>query len=75
MTQLRPLIIIAVLANLLTLISYNYTASQTGGSGASMIFVFPWMAAIWLAAIIATIVIIINKRKLLFQKPLFGGRY
>jgi len=70
MTQLRPLIIIAILANLLTIGLYNYAANQPGGSGIAMLFALVWMPALWLTAIVASIIISIIKRKHLFQKPI-----
>lgn len=68
MTQLRTLIIIAFLANLLTIILFNYAANQPGGSGVAMLFALVWMPALWLTTIVATIIISIIKRKYLFQK-------
>lgn len=69
MTQLRTLIIIAFLANLLTFVLYNYAASQPGGSGVAMLFALAWMPALWLTTIVATIIFSVIKRKFLFQKP------
>ena len=69
MTQLRTLIIIAFIANLLTLLLYNYAANQPGGSGVAMIFILVWMPALWLTSIITTIIISVIKRKYLFKKP------
>ena len=69
-TQLRPLIIIAILANLLTLALYIYVAGQPGGSGLALLFIVLWMPAVWLISIFVTIVIAIIKRKSLFKKPL-----
>lgn len=70
MAQLRTLIIIAILANLLTLLLYNYAANQPGGSGVAMLFVFVWMPALWLITIITAIIILIIRRKYLFQKSI-----
>lgn len=70
MKQLRTLIILAFFANLLTFVLYNYTIDQPGGSGVALLFILVWMPALWLTAIIATIVITIIKRKYLFQKPI-----
>ena len=72
MTELRPLIIIAIFANLLTLALYNYAASQPGGSGVGLAFIILWMPAVWLTSIIATTIISIRKRKSLFEKPLLA---
>src|SRR5690349_2217842 len=72
MTQLRPLIIIAIFANLLTLALYNYAASQPDGSGVGLAFIILWMPAVWLTSIIATTIISIRKRKSLFEKPLLA---
>jgi hypothetical protein len=68
MIQLRPLLIIAVIANLLTIALYSYAASQRGGSGMAMLFGLVWMPVLWLLSIVATIIIAIIKRKNLFQK-------
>ncbi|HVY73493.1 MAG TPA: hypothetical protein VG890_01605 [Puia sp.] len=68
MKSLRTLILVAIAANLLTLILYNYAASQPGGSGMAMLFTFVWMPAIWLSTIIAAIIILITGRRYLFQK-------
>ncbi|HVA98668.1 MAG TPA: hypothetical protein VNG53_07205 [Bacteroidia bacterium] len=70
MTQLRPLIITAILANLLTICLYNYAAGQPGGSGVALLFALVWMPVLWLITIIATIIVSIIKRKYLFQKPI-----
>jgi len=69
MTNLRTLIIIAIVANLLTLILYNYAANQPGGSGIAMLFALVWMPVLWLITIITAIIISIIKRKSLFRKP------
>jgi hypothetical protein len=69
MTNLRTLIIIAIVANLFTLILYNYAANQPGGSGIAMLFALVWMPVLWLITIITAIIISIIKRKSLFRKP------
>jgi hypothetical protein len=46
MKTLRPLIITSVAANLLTIVLYNYAASQPGGTGAALAFAVLWMPAI-----------------------------
>ena len=63
------LIIIAILANLLTLILYNYAANQPGGSGVAMIFTLVWMPALWLTTIVMTIIISVIKKSLAIPKP------
>ena len=70
MIQVRPLIIVAILANLLTLILYNYAASQPGGSGLELVFIVLWMPAVWLTTILVTLIIARTKRKLLFKTTL-----
>lgn len=67
MTHLRPLIIIAIIANVLTGALYNYAASQPGGTGASLAFIVLWMPAVWITTIILTIIITLRKRKTLFE--------
>jgi hypothetical protein len=66
MTQLRPLIIIAIIANLLTIALYNYAASQPGGTGASLAFIVLWMPAVWITTIVLTIVLTLKRRQKLF---------
>jgi hypothetical protein len=66
MTQLRPLILIAIIANLLTIGLYNYAASQPGGTGASLAFIVLWMPAVWITTIVLTIILTLKRRKKLF---------
>lgn len=66
MTQLRPLIIVAVIANILTVALYYYAASQPGGTGASLAFIVLWMPAVWITTIVLTIVLALKRRKNLF---------
>ncbi|MBV4360519.1 hypothetical protein [Pinibacter aurantiacus] len=66
MTQLRPFIFIAIIANILTIILYDYAASQPGGTGASLAFVVLWMPAVWITTIILTIILALKRRRILF---------
>jgi hypothetical protein len=72
MTHLRPIIIIAVFANLLTFMLYNYAASEPGGTGLGLAFIVLWMPVVWLTSIIATSIITIRKRNSLFEKPILA---
>ncbi|MFI5406333.1 MAG: hypothetical protein ACHQ1D_07445 [Nitrososphaerales archaeon] len=72
MKQLRPLIILAILANLVTIVLYNYMASLPGGSGIDLMFALVWMPAVWIITIITTIIILVIQRKYLFQKSIVG---
>ena len=66
MTLLKPFIIIAIIANLLTIALYNYAASQPGGTGSSLAFVVLWMPAVWITTIILTIIIAVKRQQKLF---------
>lgn len=66
MTHIRPLIIIAIIANLLTIGLYNYAASQPGGTGASLAFIVLWMPAVWITTLVLTIILTIKRRQKLF---------
>ncbi|RYE50249.1 MAG: hypothetical protein EOP48_20100 [Sphingobacteriales bacterium] len=66
MTQLRTLIIIAIIANFLTIALYNYASSQPGGTGASLAFAVVWMPAVWITTIVLTIVLTLKGRQKLF---------
>ena len=68
MKPLGLLITVAAVANLTTVILYEYAASQPGGSGLAMVFSLLWMPALWLISIITTTIICIVKRKVLFKK-------
>jgi hypothetical protein len=70
MTKLRPLIIIAVIANFFTIALYNYAASQPGGTGASLAFIVLWMPAVWITTIVLTVIMIKKRRQELFA----GGK-
>jgi hypothetical protein len=67
MTQLRPLIIIAIIANFLTIALYNYATSQPGGTGASLAFIVLWMPAVWFMTITLAIIITLRRRRKLFE--------
>lgn len=67
MIKLLPLFTIATIANLLTLLLYSNAASQPGGTGATMYFIFMEMPLLWLIAMITAIVIAIKNRKTLFS--------
>lgn len=66
MIQLRLLIIIAVIANVLTVIGYKYAASQPGGTSTSLAFVVVWMPVIWISTIILAIIVAVKGRKKIF---------
>lgn len=66
MTPLRPLMIVSLLANLLTIALYHYAASQPGGTGASLAFIVFWMPAVWMTTMIVTIIITFKQRSKLF---------
>src|SRR3954463_12283562 len=68
MAQLRLLIAIASLANILTAALYLYATSQPGGSGLALAFIVLWMPEVWLTTIIVTMIIVAINRKALFQK-------
>ncbi|MDQ7947881.1 MAG: hypothetical protein REI78_09465 [Pedobacter sp.] len=68
MKPLHYLVAIALVAHLLTLILYQNAASQPGGTGAGMVFIFLWMPAIWISTLISVLIIGIVKRKRLFSK-------
>lgn len=72
MIPLRPLIISALLANLLTLALYCYVTGLPAGSGMDLLYIIIAMPAIWLTTIIVAIIIINAKGKSLFQKPVLG---
>jgi len=66
MTHLRPLIFIAIIANLVTIILYDYAASQPGGTGASLAFGLLWMPAVWITTIVLALILALKRRKNLF---------
>ena len=66
MTPHRPLIIIATLANLLTISLYNYATNQPGGTGASLAFIVLWMPAVWITTIVVTLILVLKRRNKLF---------
>lgn len=68
MTQLRSLIILSIVANVLTIGLYNYAASQPGGSGASLAFIVLWMPAVWIVTIVLAIVLTLKRRRELFVR-------
>lgn len=67
MTHLRPFIILAIIANVLTIALYNYAANQPGGTGELLSFIVLWIPAIWITTIVLTIVQLIKLRKKLFS--------
>jgi hypothetical protein len=69
MKQIQPIIVIASIANVLTLVMYGYV-TQPSGSGQAFIFLIFWMPAIWLAAMIAIFILAVRRIKLLFQPGL-----
>jgi len=73
MTSLRPLIIIAITSNLLTVVLFNVASSQPGGTGASLAFIVLWMPAVWITTIILTLIITLKRRRVLFanDKPIW----
>ena len=68
MNKVAPLILIAAFANIITVILYNYAASQPGGSGLTLAFTVLWMPLLWIPAIIATVILCIVYRKTLFKR-------
>lgn len=68
MNKLTPIVIIAVLANLLTVWLYTNAASQPGGSGATMFFIYMEIPLIWLIAVVTTIVFAVRQRSVLFSE-------
>jgi hypothetical protein len=70
MKRLRILIIIAVIANLLTICLYADAARQAGGTGALLGFVLLWMPSIWIITFVSAILLTIIWRKQLFNKIL-----
>lgn len=66
MTPLRPLIILAIVANVLTILFYKSSAAEPGGTGASLAFVLVWMPLIWITTFVIALIITIKKRKQLF---------
>lgn len=70
MRQLRPLILLAIISNLLTIGLYNYAANQPGGTGASLAFALMWMPAVWITTLILTIFLTLKQRKKLFVRDI-----
>jgi len=66
MSVFRPLIIIAIVANALSIFLYNNAASQPGGTGALLAFIVLWMPAIWLTTMVLTLILAVKQRKTLF---------
>ena len=70
MQKLRILIIIAIIANLLTIGLYTHAAEQPGGTGELLGFVLLWMPSIWIITFVLAILLAIIWRKQLFNKTL-----
>ena len=70
MNKILPLIIIALFANLLTIVLYDYAHSQPGGTGTGLAFAVIWMPALWLTTLITAAVIAVKRSKIIFQSPL-----
>ena len=68
MKSILPIAIVALLANLITVILYLYAASQPGGSGLSLAFTVLWMPVLWLISIAISLVYAFIKRKVLFKR-------
>jgi len=68
MKRFIPLIILASVSSLLTIILYIYAFSQPGGTGAALAFIVLWMPAVWITTIILALVFTIVLRKKLFIK-------
>lgn len=66
MTQLRTLIAIAIIANLLTIALYNYAESQPGGTRSSLAFIVLWMPVVWITTIILSVILTLKRRQNLF---------
>ena len=67
MNNLQPLIITAVIANLLTLLLYVINANQPVGNWDGLFFLYLEMPLVWLAALISLIVFAIRRRKTIFS--------
>lgn len=72
MKQLRPLIITALLANLVTGVLYRTVISLPVGSGMDFLYMIVWMPVLWVTTLIATIIILFIKRKSIFQKSILA---
>lgn len=70
MKQLKPLIIIAVLANTLTIVLYYYVESQPPGAETGLVFMILWMPILWVTTFVATLITATRNRNNLFKKPL-----
>ena len=68
MRSLIPLIVIAFVANSLTIALCNYTLHQHGGSDV-WTFDFFWMPAIWLISMATSGIILSKRERVLFRKP------
>jgi hypothetical protein len=68
LNKIVPLILLAAIANILTISLYNYVAGQPGGSGLTLAFSVIWMPLLWISVTIATIILCIIYRKILFAK-------
>jgi amino acid permease len=66
MTTYRPILLIAACANLLTIAFYFYANGQPGGTHATLPYLVLWIPAVWITALILTLIVIIQKREKLF---------
>jgi hypothetical protein len=70
MIKLFPLIFLALIANLLTVILYLIYSDSTGGDGRIMFFAVIVMPVLWGLSIITALIISIINRKYLFLKKI-----
>jgi len=65
MKSILPVVIVALLANLITVILYLYAGGQPGGSGLTLVFTVLWMPALWLISIAISLVYALINRKVI----------
>jgi hypothetical protein len=70
MKQLRPIIITALLANIITFVLYKYVTSLPSESGMDLMFILFAMPVVWLTSSIVTCIILSSKREALSKKPI-----
>jgi len=62
------LLLIGVVANVLTLLLYQYAASQPSGTGDTLAFIVIWMPMVWIPAVAIMIILCVIGRKTLFKR-------
>ena len=67
MKRLTPIILVAIIANLITVCFYFYAASQPGGSGLTLAFVLA-LPVIWGVTLITAVTLTVVGRKMIFKK-------